>query len=139
MTKHNNPKSTMRKYNKKELPLRRGNSFLLDCTTKSEMDSVSISGRFFSLFPVVVQSTIGTLNDGALPLIENEMILYSSDPSMPFSVTEIGSGFNSIQPRGISNSRLYASNIEDSIIFLASGEIGCTTYEKFRFLLFCLA
>ena len=62
----------MRKYNKKELPLRRGNSFLLDCTTKSEMDSVSISGRFFSLFPVVVQSTIGTLNDGALPLIERK-------------------------------------------------------------------
>ena len=74
MTKHNNLKSTMRKYNKKELPLRRGNSFLLDCTTKSEMDSVSISGRFFSLFPVVVQSTIGTLNDGALPLIEESEI-----------------------------------------------------------------
>ena len=72
MTKHNNLKNTMRKYNKKELPLRRGNSFLLDCTTKSEMDSVSISGRFFSLFPVVVQSAAGTSNDGALPLIENE-------------------------------------------------------------------
>ena len=36
------------------------------------MSTVSICGGFHLLFPVVVQSTAGTSNDGALPLIENE-------------------------------------------------------------------
>ena len=34
------------------------------------MFSASQGGEFHSIFPVAVQSTTGTLNDGALPLIE---------------------------------------------------------------------
>ena len=40
---------------------------------KSETSPAFIGGGFPSLFPVMVQSTTGTLNDGALPLIEKLM------------------------------------------------------------------
>ncbi len=58
------------------------------------MSPDSIGGGFHSLFPVVVQSTTGTLNDGAMPLIEpkgvsavkewqKELYIYRLTPAPP--------------------------------------------------------
>lgn len=41
---------------------------------KSEISPASLGGCFHLLFPVTVQSATGTLNDGALPLIEESEI-----------------------------------------------------------------